>query len=334
MKDRLDKVNKWSPLASLVLVIILCIYGAITIPYFFKASYLVGLLKNYTPMILVSVGMSVVIIGGGIDLAIGTIASLVNVIVMLCSVQYGMSIWLSMLIGIGVGLMCGIINGSIIAFARLNPLISSFAFSWITGGIALWMVPDANKYDLATDMVNFYKGSVIGIPVPVILIVISVVVWEIIMKMNAGVGVYALGNNMKNAYTTGISIEKARILSYAFSGFCAAMAGIAMTGAMGGGYASIGDGYTVKAIAACVIGGIALTGGKGSVIGGVTGGVFIGLLAALVISSPIDPLKQGFVTNLIILISILIPSMIAAYKNSQFRMNVNDRFFNKKKGER
>lgn len=336
MRKNLNKVLKWSPLASLVLIFVMCCYGAVSVSYFFKASYLTGLLRNYTPMILISIGMSVVIIGGGIDLAIGTIASLVNVVVMLCSVQYGLSIWVSMAIGIILGIVCGAINGSIIAFARLNPLISSFAFSWITGGIALWIVPDANKYDLANEMVAFYKGNVLGVPIAAVLIVLAVIVWEIVMKTNAGINVYALGNNMKNAYATGINVNKARITSYIFSGFCAAMAGIAMTGAMGGGYASIGDGYTVKGIAACVIGGIALTGGKGSVVGGATGGIFIGLLTAMVVSSSIDPLKQGFITNLIILLSILIPSMISAYKGSQLRMNMNEKIAKMKarKGER
>lgn len=317
MKSKLNKIIKWSAFPSLILLLVLCIYGAVTVSYFFKATYIISILKNYTPIILVSLGLSVVIIGGGIDLAIGTIASLVNVIVMLLTVEAGVNIWIAMAAGIVVGLICGLLNGAIIAYARLNPLISSFAFSWVTGGLALWMVPDPNIYDLASDMVSFYSKSILGIPVCVLLIIFAFLVWFAVMKTDEGLHIYALGNDMKRTFVTGISVEKTRIVSYMYSGFCASLAGIAMTGAMGVGSATLGDGYTIQGIAACVIGGVALTGGVGSAFGGISGGMFIGLLTSMVVSSKIGPYYQGLVTNLIILLSILAPSIINTVKNSK-----------------
>ncbi len=317
MKDKLISLKKWPPLASVILVLILCVYGAITVSYFFKPTYLNSIIKNYTPIILVSLGLSVVIIGGGIDLAIGTIASLVNCIVMLLNVEMGLGIWPAMLIGILVGVLCGAINGAIIAFARLNPLISSFAFSWITGGLALWLVPDRNDHPLASEFVQWYGKTVVGIPTPVFIIAFAFIIWLLIYNTNEGPRVYALGKDMKRLYVTGVKVEKTRIVCYMFSGLCAALTGISMTGAMGVGAADIGDTYTIQGIAACVIGGVALTGGVGSAFGGISGGIFIGLLTSMVVSSSIGPYYQGLVTNAIILVSILAPSIIYTIKESR-----------------
>ncbi len=311
---KLKTMIQWPPLASVLLLLALIIFGAFTISYLFRPAYLASIVQNYAPMILISIGLGAVIIGGGIDLAIGTIASLVNVIVMLLTVVCGMNPWAAILIGIAAGILCGLLNGSIIAFFRINPLISSFAFSWVTGGIALWLVPNPNQYPSAADFVAFYESAPLRIPVSVCLIMIAMAVWYLILKTEMGLQIYATGNNIRKTYVTGVNVIKVSVATYMFSGFCAALAGIAITGSMGGGFATVGGTLTIKGIAACVIGGIALTGGVGVVSGAVSGGLFLAMLTVIVVSTSIDPYYQGLLTNFITLLSILIPSIVGAYR--------------------
>lgn len=307
---QIKKIASWSPFPSIVLFLVLCVYGAITVSYFFKETYIAGLCQNYAGLMILSLGMGAVVISGGIDLSIGATASLVNVSIMLMNTVVGLNMWLAMLLGIILGIICGILNGIIVSFFRINSLISTFAFSWIAEGIALWLVPNPNLFPSADDIVSLYHKTLIGIPFPIWLVIFCLIVWLFIMKTERGMQIYAVGGDIKRAYSTGINTNLAQITAFAFSGLCAGIAGICFTGAMGGGFATYGNDLTVRAIAACVVGGIALTGGKGSLFGAVSGGAFLGLLTASVIAANINPYYQGIVTNGIILVSILLPSIV------------------------
>ncbi len=317
MVRNLDQIKKWTPLPALLLIFLALAIGATFTDYFATAPYLNSIFRNYMPIIFVALGHAVVIIGGGIDLSIGTLASLVNCVIVYFYLGMGMSPYLAVAIGIAVGIAFGALNGVLISIFRLNPLISTFAMSWVTGGIALWILPEPSKYNLAVDFSNFYKGSLGFIPMPFVMLIIALIVWYCIMSSSTGPQIYATGSDLKRAFITGINVTKTRIVSYMYSGFMASLAGIAIIGTMGGGFATVGGVYTLPGIAACVIGGVSLMGGSGTVMGGVIGGFFMAFLTSLVLAINVDPYYQSLLTNAAILLSILIPSLIRMLRHKR-----------------
>jgi len=297
-------------LPALLLVFLAMAMGGMFTDYFIKASYLNSIFKNYMPVIFSALGLSVVIIGGGIDLSIGTLASLVNCVIVYLYLGLRFNPYLAVAAGVAIGIGFGALNGVLISIFRLNSLITTFAMSWITGCIALWILPEPSKYSMAADFSRFYKGSLGFIPTPFVMLIIALIVWYCIMSSSTGPQIYAMGSDLKRAFVTGIDVAKTRIVSYMYSGFMASLAGIAILGSMGGGFASVGDSFTLPGIAACVIGGISLSGGSGTAAGGVIGGIFMAFLTSLVLAMDVDPYYQSLLTNAVILLSILIPSLI------------------------
>ncbi len=295
---------------ALLLVFLAMAMGGMFTDYFIKASYLNSIFKNYMPVIFSALGLSVVIIGGGIDLSIGTLASLVNCVIVYLYLGLRFNPYLAVAAGVAIGIGFGALNGVLISIFRLNSLITTFAMSWITGCIALWILPEPSKYSMAADFSRFYKGSLGFIPTPFVMLIIALIVWYCIMSSSTGPQIYAMGSDLKRAFVTGIDVAKTRIVSYMYSGFMASLAGIAILGSMGGGFASVGDSFTLPGIAACVIGGISLSGGSGTAAGGVIGGIFMAFLTSLVLAMDVDPYYQSLLTNAVILLSILIPSLI------------------------
>jgi len=262
------------------------------------------------PVILISLGLSTVIIGGGIDLSIGTIAALVNCVIIVLIKKFGWDPAPAILSGVVVGLFFGGLNGILISIFRLNALITTFATSWITGGLALWILPQPSAFTSAIDLSKIYQSSYLGIPTPFYMLILALAIWYFIMGSSVGPQIYAMGNDLKRAYITGVNVTKTRVVTYVFSGFTASLAGISIIGIMGGGFATVGGEYTLPGIAACVIGGISLTGGVGEAFGGVIGGFFLAFLTALVLAVNINPYFQELTKNAIILMSIIVPSVI------------------------
>jgi ribose transport system permease protein len=310
MVSNFDRIKRWTALPALLLVFLAMAMGGMFTDYFIKASYLNSIFKNYMPVIFSALGLSVVIIGGGIDLSIGTLASLVNCVIVYLYLGLRFNPYLAVAAGVAIGIGFGALNGVLISIFRLNSLITTFAMSWITGCIALWILPEPSKYSMAADFSRFYKGSLGFIPTPFVMLIIALIVWYCIMSSSTGPQIYAMGSDLKRAFVTGIDVAKTRIVSYMYSGFMASLAGIAILGSMGGGFASVGDSFTLPGIAACVIGGISLSGGSGTAAGGVIGGIFMAFLTSLVLAMDVDPYYQSLLTNAVILLSILIPSLI------------------------
>ena len=193
MVRNLDGIKRWAPLPSLLLIFLALAMGGIFTDYFIKASYLNSIFKNYMPVIFVALGLSVVIIGGGIDLSIGTLASLVNCVIVYLYLGMCLSPCLAVAAGVAVGIGFGALNGVLISIFRLNSLITTFAMSWITGGIALWILPEPSRYSMAADFSKFYKGSLGFIPTPFVMLIIALFIWYCVMRSSTGPQIYAMG---------------------------------------------------------------------------------------------------------------------------------------------
>lgn len=309
---KVKKVLTWSSFPSLLLFIIfLGINGVITGGL--GMSFLYSFISTNAAAICVAIGVTATILAAGTDISLGSIVSLVNVIIVtLCAKGY--SVPAAALIALGCAVLCGMINGFIIGFMRVNPLLTTFATSTAFAGIALWILPyPGGSIDFSFG--DWYAGNILGfIPTPIAMILIPVILWLIVMKLPAGLHLYALGKDVKKAYASGINVTALRFLVHTFAGLAAGIAGICISANTCAGSPSVGASMSMNSIAAAVIGGVSLNGGIGNIWGGIFGASFLSILISIVVSANLNSVVQSFIQGLILLAGVVF-SIIAADNN-------------------
>lgn len=298
---------KWPPFPSLALVIVFTVLSSMMSSYFLSESYLSGFIGSYAPLIILAVGQGVVMIGGGIDISLGAVMTLVNVLVVNL-VGMNVNPLTAFLVAGLAGAAFGLMNGLVISLLRVNALLVTLATSTMAAGAALAIQPVPGG-TVPTGFVTWYQETVAGIPTPIFFILGLLLLWTVIYFSPLGTQLYATGENIKKAFVSGVRVSTVRTLSYTFGGLAAGLAGIAVSGLTGTGDNSVGLTDTLMSVAACIIGGIALSGGIGRIIGTVFGALFLGLVFNLVLSSNVSPFYQSLLSGGIILVSIVLASV-------------------------
>jgi ribose transport system permease protein len=263
-------------------------------------------------MILLAAGQAVVILGGGIDISVGGIVSIVNTIL---ATQVGLNgspekMWAYVLVSLAAGILAGAINGFFIAFLRLQPIITTYATSFLYVGFALFILPNPGG-GIPADIANVYRNTTpLGLPLAFYVIAVVLVIWMYIRSTRFGNYLYAVGGNAEAAYETAVPVTWVLFSTYVVSGFMAALAGIAITMLSGSGNAEIGVPMTLTSITAVVIGGTALSGGVGGVAGPVVGAITLGIIQNIISFSRIDTWWETFVKATIIVVALAAPGMI------------------------
>lgn len=248
-------------------------------PYFFTARNLTNIVTQNTYFIIVAVGLSFVMIGGGIDLSVGYQMSLVGVITAMAMVVYRLPVWLAVLIGLVLGTTLGLINGWIVTSIRIFPLIATLATSTVFQGIS-YIVSKANTFRAYPDQFLWLtKGRVLGVPVDVLLALIIVILVTIVYYETVfGFRLITLGGSEEAARLSGINTRRMKIAMYALCGFFTAVATMVMISKANTTNPSFGPGTEFIALTAAIVGGVSFMGGEGN-IPSLVAGVF--LLAVL-----------------------------------------------------
>lgn len=297
------QIITWSPFPALVLLMVFIIISIANTNDFFGGGFLIGFFDANIPLVCVAIGVAVVLIGGGIDISLGSIVCLVNVVIVSL---YGMgaSLGVALIGGILTGTIAGMINGIIVAYLRITPLLTTFATSSVFLGLALWILPSPGG-SVPIDFVMWYIGNLGGIPTAIIFLIIGLALWVVIKKSKAGVWLYSIGHDSMKSYLSAVPVEKVNVFAYTFAGFMSALGAVALTANVGAGDPLVGSTFSMIAIASCVIGGISLSGGVGDVIGAIFGALFLGLVTNTVLSVVSDPFFQNFFSGLILLIGVI-----------------------------
>lgn len=258
----------------LFLLIIFIIINSILSPNFLTLKNFLNLLQQASIPGIVAIGMTLVIIIGGIDLSVGSVAALAG---MICAIliQNGMNFVLAILISILAGLGIGFFTGIVIAKFKLPDFVASLAMLEIARGIALLTTAGVPIFGLSGRFRFIGAGFIGSIPVSgIIWIVITLVIAFMLKYTIFGRSLYAIGGNKEAAMLSGIKIKRNKVIVYMMSGALAAFAGVLTASWLATGQPTAGTGMETNAIAASVIGGASLAGGKGGVIG-TFGGVFL-----------------------------------------------------------
>lgn len=303
-------------LFALVLFTVSIVINLILQPNMFAKETLNSNMRVFLPIILMAVGQAIVILGGGIDISVGGIVSIVNTVL---ATRVGLDgsperMWQFMFISLFVGLLAGAVNGFFIAYLRLQPIITTYATSFLYAGLALLVLPNPGGGIPATIAALYRNSTPLNLPLAFYVIVIVLLVWLYVSSTRYGKFLYAVGGKAQAAYETAVPVTLVQFSTYVISGLMAAFSGIAITMLSGSGNADIGGPMTLNSITAVVIGGNALSGGIGGVAGPVMGAITLGIIQNIISFANIDTWWETLVKASIIVAALAAPGLINLFR--------------------
>ena len=290
---------------TLVLILAVVVFQLLN-PVFLDGNTVGNYLTNGIPIILITLGVAIVIIGGGIDLSVGTVAGLSAGTTMFALVQ-GAPLAAGIAVGCGTGLLFGLLNGFLIAYLRINDFIVTLATLNVAAGL-LVVLSQVHPLQGVTvpGFAELTKGSVFGIPASFYIAgAIFIIAQLLLAKTVMGRRLYAVGISAQASNVAGVSVPHLRLFTFAASGLLAGVAGVLLASRLGAVQAFLGIGYEFIAIAGAVIGGIALAGGGGSVWAALVGGLFLATLQQGLRLNNVDPVYFSIVTALAIVFGVV-----------------------------
>ncbi len=280
-------------------------------PNFFQARVLNGNLRVMLPLMVLAVGQAIVIIAGGIDLSVGAMVSLVNVtLVTLITRESGPP---EILLGLGVALLlgaaAGALNGICVAFLRLQPIVTTYATSFLFSGLALVILPRPGG-SLPRALTTFYRSAPLGIPATAYGIVLLLLLWVLLRRTRFMQNLYAIGGNAAAARASGVRVRLNSFGSYVAMGLFAALSAMMLTLSTGSGNSRLGDAMTLPSIVAVVLGGTRLAGGRGGAVGAVIGVAILTIIRNLITFANVPTWYQTLFDAVIILLALAGPGIV------------------------
>lgn len=307
MKNPLSTALKRMPQWKILLAFILMVIAfCCTADGFMTGGNLVNVLRQSSTEMIVAMGMTFVLLIGGIDLSVGKVAMLAGTITATLLVK-GTSIVVAILVGLAAGALCGLVNGIVVAKLNIPPFITTLAMMNVAEGAALLYCGGKQISGLPEGFKVIGRGYLLGIPVAVWIMLVVIIVWAILMnKTTYGKRMVAIGGNQDVARLSGISVNKIKISVYVISGLMAALTGIIYTARFASSQPTLGDGLEMNAIAAAVLGGTSLIGGRGSVLGTVIGTFFLMTMSNGLNLLGVTSFWQMIIKGVLIVVSVIL----------------------------
>jgi ribose/xylose/arabinose/galactoside ABC-type transport system permease subunit len=259
----------------ILIVIIIALNIVMQGSAFFRSSSMQTLFSTATPLVVLTMAQCIVMISGNIDISSGITMSLVNVFAVMMPVHVpGLPVWAAYIIGYSLAVLIGFINGVLIGYFRIPPMLATYAMSFIVRGFNL-LISDRPQGKVARELWGIYKGNVFGIPNTAFFILALIFVWFYIKRLPLFKELYAAGGDEKATYLTGISTVRTTIRAYTISGIYVGIAGLCWTLMLASSNPINGDIKTLQSVAAALIGGTLISGGWGTMVCGVLGAFFM-----------------------------------------------------------
>jgi ribose transport system permease protein len=297
--------RRLSGAAVLLLLVLAVTVNAILAPTFFSSYSISSNFSSFVPLVAASIGQTIIVLAGGIDLSLGALITLASVVSVVLMDGDPANLPLAAAVALGTGALGGLVNGLIVAVLRLQPIVATFAMSFVFAGITLKVLPQPGG-EVPTEMTTAYRDTVLGVPVAALVVLGLYVLWWVVKRRRIGRHLYAVGGDERAAYATGVDVQRVKVSSYVLGGTFAGLAALAILANAGSGdpyvgaavgTALIGGEITLGSIAAVVIGGTALRGGTGGAGGSIAGAIILGLIANIVffagVSSAVRELIDG-----------------------------------------
>jgi ribose transport system permease protein len=277
---------------------------------FLTIGNLRAVLIGLVPAAIIAIGMSVLLASGGFDLSVAAVMALCGTVAAWLTVHgvgVAGSIVLTLLLGLGIGS----INGSLVTFLRVNPLVATLGTLSIARGLALVMTEGYNISDLPSSFVQLGEGDHLGLPWMVWIMLGLVVLGDLALRHTRFLRqVYYIGGNERAARLSGIRVDALRVFTYMLSGALAALAGVLLAARLSTAVPTAGEGLELQVIAAAVIGGASLAGGEGTVLGAVLGVVFLSLISNALTLLSVSIFWQQVTTGIVLIVAVSLDMLL------------------------
>ena len=279
MKGRIDYVQLLKNNGILIVFFLICIGLTVLTPYFLTTNNILNIIRQTSIYGIIAVGMTFVILTGGIDLSVGSILALSGMIAAGMMKNNGMGEFTAAVIAIFVGGGIGLLNGLLITIGKIAPFVVTLGMLTIARGITLIYSKGYPVSGFSPAFRQLGGGYILGIPIPVIIFILTVALaWFILNHTRLGRYTYALGGNEETVKLSGINVRFYKTMVYVIVGIASALSALILTSRLNSAEAIAGQGYELDVIAAVVIGGTSLSGGRGSIIGTLIGALLIGVI--------------------------------------------------------
>lgn len=305
-------IERFPFVPALIILVVLVVLNGVFEPNSLSYRALTGFTGTYLALMLLAVAQTYVVFAGDIDLSVGAIVSLVNVVIIVVMERLGgggAMVLVACLAGVLTGVGCGVVNGIVVAALRLQAIVATFATGIVFTGLALYVLPVSGAPAPAAFW-RTYGGNIFGIPFVLFVVAAVAVVVVLLARTALTLRILAVGDDALAAFQSGLAVTRIRIQGYVLCGFFAALAALCITGATASGDPRVGAAMTLNSVAAVVLGGTALSGGVGTVTGSIIGALIIAFIESLVffvgIPSDWQNLSKGVAILLALMIGILV----------------------------
>lgn len=286
-------------------LLVLIIIFSIATPDFLSTYNIMNTFRQASIIAVLAVGMTYVIISGGIDLSVGSIVSLSGTIAAYTMIATGSGALVGIVVGLGVGILAGLINGIVVSILKVPPIIATLAMLTVAQGVPLAITGGYPVSGLPDSFDWIGRASIGPIPTPVIIMFFVYLVGYIILKYSKfGAYIYGIGGNEEATRLSGLRVTRVKIWIYVFSGITASIGGLILASRMSSGQPLAGQGLELDAIAAVVIGGASIMGGSGGVIGSLIGALIMAVLSNGLDLMNINSYYQMIFTGIIIVVAV------------------------------
>ena len=304
LKKYLQFVIKYN---TMFIFLIMLLISAMVSDVFFTPVNLFNIIRQVTPVGIISMGMLLVILTGGIDLSVGSIVAMVGVLCALFTKT--MSLPLAIIASLGCGLMAGSLSGYLVSIHKMAPFIATLALMSIVRGLGFIFSKGApvlvNENALA--LTDFGSGNSLGVPNPALILFLIFTITAVLLKYNVfGRIIIAIGSNEEAVRLSGIKVSAYKFSVYVIAGGLSAVAGIITTARTAVGSPVMGLGMELDVIATVVIGGASLSGGKGSAVNTLLGVLILGMIGNIMNLLNIPSYSQQIIKGVIIIIAVLL----------------------------
>ena len=304
MQKKIDFGKMLAEYAIIVIFIVLFVVMSIFAPNFFTGNNMVNILRQVSISGICAVGMTFVMLTGGIDLSVGAILGVSGVLTAMMMLK-GIPSLLASIIALALGVVIGGITGAIIHYIEIPPMIATLGTMTSLRGVAYLITGGTPVFGFDESYSKIGQGHVGVIPIPVIILAIVYVIGIFVLsKTKFSRYVYGIGGNQEVARLSGIKVARVKIAVYAISGFCSALAGLVMLGRVNSGQPRAGESYEMDVITAVVLGGVSLNGGVGNLSHVIFGVLIMGVLTNGMTMMAVDDYWQRVVKGLILLLAV------------------------------
>lgn len=307
----LSKMKGFSTAGPLVSLLILIVVLSLASPYFFTVQNLANVFQQIAVLAIIALGSTLVIISGGIDLSVGSVAALSGMVTAVAFASLDIPMGFALVLGLAAGALAGLVNGLLIVYGQVPPFVATLAMLSIARGLTLVLSdgqPVSGFPDWFRQMTKFNLWSVL--PIIVLFVIVIYVIGAIYLKYRpGGRSIYAIGGSEEVARLSGIDVGAAKLRIYTAAGALAGVGGIVLTSRLNSAQPTAGEGLELDVIAAVVIGGTSLSGGVGTVAGTLIGALIIGVLRNGLNLLNVSSFWQAVIIGVVIAVAVMVDTL-------------------------